>query len=394
MGSDLSSASSTYQTSLPESFPEEIEIKLGSTSVMYKKKYWPFEDKTYSLRYGTNPSQIGAFYIPDVKKSLNWHFLKMGKNGPSTTNIEDVSQAIEVLKYFEPERPSSIIMKHLIPSGFMVGTEDIPLSQIYVESRNLDYLSSFGGVVVFNTTLDLETAKKISESFIEVIAAPKIDQEVVDFFNSLPHKAQVRIVELGDMSQLPKFKGDQLNFNHFSVKVQVDGTIIVEQPFLSQVTSIDKLLFNAYIHENNIKYQVKYKPPEESLQDLWDSYHVLQAVRSNAAVIMKEGRAVCGSGETKRVDAVKRACDKVQEYTEKKFLPKNSTVLSDWTNAVACTDGFPPFDDTIIELNKIGVKHTLFPPGGKNAYQVIEKANELEMSVSFTPYNARCFTHK
>ena len=96
----------------------------------------------------------------------------MGKNGPSTTNIEDISQAIEVLKYFEPERPSAIIMKHLIPSGFMTATKETPLADIYVESRNLDYLSSFGGVVVFNTTVDIETAKRISESFIEVIAAP------------------------------------------------------------------------------------------------------------------------------------------------------------------------------------------------------------------------------
>ena len=127
-------ASSTYQTSLPESFPEEIEIKLGTNTVLYKKKYWSYEDKTYGLRYGTNPSQIGAFYVSDAKKCLDWHFLKMGKNGPSTTNIEDISQAIEILKYFESDRPSSIIMKHLIPSGFTVGSEETPLQEIYVES--------------------------------------------------------------------------------------------------------------------------------------------------------------------------------------------------------------------------------------------------------------------
>ena len=395
MGPDLTTASSTYQTSLPETFPEEIEVKLGSSTVVYKKKYWSFEDKTYGLRYGTNPSQVGAFYVPTSKGgSLDWQFLKMGKNGPSTTNIEDVSQAIEILKYFEPDRPSSIIMKHLIPSGFMVGSEETPLREVYVESRNLEYLSSFGGVVVFNTTLDFETAKKISESFIEVIAAPKIDQEAVDYFNSLENKSQVRIVQLGEFNSIPKFKGDTLNSNYFNIKVQVDGSIIVEQPFLSQLTSIDKLLFNAYIYENEMKYQVRYKPNEEVLQDLIDSYHVLQAVRSNAAVIMKNGRALCGSGETKRVDAVRRACEKVTDYTSKKYLPKNSLVQSDWYGAVACTDGFPPFDDTIVELNKIGVKHVLFPPGGKNSYQVIEKANELEMSISFTPYNARCFTHR
>lgn len=394
-GHDLSIASSTYQTSLPESLPEELEITLGSTKVVYKKKHWTLDDKTYGLRYGTNPSQIGAFYVPEIAKGpLDWKFLKMGKNGPSTTNIEDISQAIEVLKFFDSDRPSSIVMKHLIPSGFMVGTEEMNLADIYTESRNLDYLSSFGGVVVFNTTVDIETAKKLSESFIEVIAAPKVDQEVVDYFNSLPQKAQVRIVELGSLDTIPKYKGDQVTPTNFNLKVQVDGTIIIEQPFLSQLTSIDKLYFNSFIFENDKKYQVQYKPTEEALQDLLDSYHVLQAVRSNAAVIMKDGRAVCGSGETKRVDAVKRASDKVQDYITKKNLPKDSTILENWDGAVASTDGFPPFDDTVEELVKVGVKHALFPPGGKNTYQVIEKANELGMSITFTPYNARCFTHK
>ena len=91
-------ASSTYQTSLPESFPEEIEIKLGTNTVLYKKKYWSYEDKTYGHRYGKNHSQIGAIYVSDAKKSLDWHFLNMGKNCPSTTNIEVISQAIEILK--------------------------------------------------------------------------------------------------------------------------------------------------------------------------------------------------------------------------------------------------------------------------------------------------------
>lgn len=319
----------------------------------------------------------------------------MGKNGPSTTNIEDISQAIEVLKYFESNRPSSIIMKHLIPSGFMVGTDDMQLADIYTESRNLDFLSSFGGVVVFNTRLDLETAKKIGETFIEVIAAPQIDEEVVDYFDSLSNKSNIRIVELGPlMEKLPKFKGDEVNLSHFNLKVQVDGTIILEQPFLSQLNSVEKLYFNSFVYEKDKKYQVEYKPTVEALQDLLDSYHVLQAVRSNAAVIMKNGRALCGSGETKRVDAVKRASEKVQEYSSGVNLPKESVIQKNWDGAVASTDGFPPFDDTIEELYKIGVKHTLFPPGGRNSYQIIEKANSLGMSITFTPYNARCFTHR
>ena len=394
---DISSASKVYyQTSLLDSFPQYLELKLGKQKIKFKKKTWNFADETLGLRYGTNPSQAGAFYIPESTGStpLNWNFLKNGKGGPSATNIEDLSQAIEILKYFEPNRPASVIMKHLIPSGFCVLSEEETLAKAYEESRNLDYLSSFGGVVVLNNTLDLETAKKISESFIEVIAAPDIDQEVVDFFNKLPNKSQVRIVELGDFHNLPKYKGDNIDSKNINLKVLVDGSIIIERPFLSQITSIKDLYFNAYVYESGVKHQAQLKPDEGVLQDLYDSYHVLQGVRSNAAVIMKQGRAVCGSGETKRVDAVVRATEKVKEYITGKNIPKGNSIMNDWTGAVASTDGFPPFDDTISELQKIGVKHVLFPPGGKNSWQIIEKANSLGMSIAFTPYNARCFTHR
>jgi phosphoribosylaminoimidazolecarboxamide formyltransferase/IMP cyclohydrolase len=285
-------------------------------------------------------------------------------------------------------------MKHLIPSAFMTGSLDIPLVDIYTEARNLDYLSSFGGVIVFNTSIDLETAKKISESFIEVLAAPKIDEEVVSYFNNIPNKSQVRIVELGEIFRLPKYKGDALGLYDINIKMQVDGSVILEQPFLSQITSVESLFFNAFVYEEEKKYQVKYKPTEEVLQDLVDSYHILQAVRSNAAVIMKDGRALCGSGETKRVDAITRALEKVQDYKNKKYLPNNTEVIKDWSNSVASTDGFPPFEDSIEQLHTIGVKHVLLPPGGKNSYKIIQKANELQMSISFTPKTARCFTHK
>ena len=91
----------------------------------------------------------------------------MGKDGPSTTNIEDISQGIEILKFFEPDRPAAVIMKHLIPSGFMVSNEGHSLSEVYIEARNLDYLASFGGIVVLNQPLDINTAREISKTFIE-----------------------------------------------------------------------------------------------------------------------------------------------------------------------------------------------------------------------------------
>ena len=230
-GKDLSDSGKIYYSSVRDNFPDTIELIISGKSYSFVKKKWEYNEKSYSLRYGTNPSQAGAFYVLEGSKVLNWNFVKIGKNGPSSTNIEDINQAVEILKYFEPDRPASIIMKHLIPSGFMVGNQDQDLHEVYEESRNLDYLSSFGGVVVLNQILDFNTAKKIGESFIEVIAAPHIEKEALDYFSNLESKQHVRIVELGDLHNLPKYEGDQIT-NDFNLKMLVDGSILLEKPFL------------------------------------------------------------------------------------------------------------------------------------------------------------------
>ena len=386
----------TANTQSMSSMPNELTVTLGNEKFEFQRKIWKYQDelREYTLRYGTNPSQIAALYVPHSKPALyDWNFVKMGKQGPSATNIEDINQGLEIIKFFDPnERPAAIVMKHLIPSGFSVGNNGESQKEIYMNARDLDYLSSFGGVVVLNRPLELETANEIEKSFIEVFAAPDIEESAVELFMNNPIKENVRIVKTGDLSKIPRYVGDDIS-DAFSIKAMLDGSLLVESPFLSQIKTVKDLIFGGYIEENGNIYKAQRVPDSiEVIQDMIDSWHVLEGTRSNAAVIMKDGRAVCGAGETKRVDAVKRAADKAREYIEGINLEQKPNFS--WKGAVGNSDGFPPFDDSIYAYHSIGVDHILIPPGGKHGWTIIDAANKLNMSITFTPFNARCFTHR
>ncbi|HDI52700.1 MAG TPA: IMP cyclohydrolase, partial [Candidatus Bathyarchaeota archaeon] len=98
-----------YRTPTPESYPSEIRVILGGREFVY--------EKAMSLRYGENPHQPAALYRPRDGSAIvgGLELLKTGKGGLSETNVEDVDNALNILKYFE--EPACAVMKHLNPSG-------------------------------------------------------------------------------------------------------------------------------------------------------------------------------------------------------------------------------------------------------------------------------------
>ena len=79
----------SYLTANTGNFPTEI--------IMDGRKFVKASD----LRYGTNPHQSAAFYRPEGQKGaiMDMVTLKTGKNGLSQTNLEDISGALNIVKY-------------------------------------------------------------------------------------------------------------------------------------------------------------------------------------------------------------------------------------------------------------------------------------------------------
>lgn len=81
---------SSYLEKNVGSFADEIEV--GG------KRYVKVDD----LRYGTNPHQPAAYYRPVDEAGVigGMQILKNGKNGLSQTNLEDISGALNIVKFF------------------------------------------------------------------------------------------------------------------------------------------------------------------------------------------------------------------------------------------------------------------------------------------------------
>jgi phosphoribosylaminoimidazolecarboxamide formyltransferase/IMP cyclohydrolase len=171
-----------YRDILKDSFPMDMEIRLGSQEPLrYEKVTWNIDGEERGLRYGENPHQPAALYRlvngnlvlgdvravgPEVELTSSAKLLKSGKH-PGMINITDVDAALNILRYFG-EKPVTVIVKHNNPSG-VARRQD--LTESYLAAYMADPIAAFGGVVALNRELDAETAREICARYTEVVVA-------------------------------------------------------------------------------------------------------------------------------------------------------------------------------------------------------------------------------
>ena len=363
-----------YRTRTVGEFPEGFEV-LG-------KQYVKVED----LRYGTNPHQPAAFYRPADSVGLvlgGYKILKTGKSGLSQTNLEDMQHAVGILKFLN--RPACAVMKHCNPSGVAMQNEPgQPLIQVYQRARDADAQAAFGGVAVFNTTVDGDTAAEIMQTVIEGVAAPGFTPEALEHFNNFElhrRNKEIRVIELPEFSVLPKFVGDAVSL--FDMKVFDDGSIVLAQPYLSRVRSTADLSLATNEHPKKGLAKIQREPTQRELDDLLFAWYVNIHVRSNGVVIVRNGQTLAvGTGEQDRVGAVQQAIHKA------KAKYKGTESLE---GAVMASDGFFPFRDAVDAATSAGVTAIVQPGGSVNDYDAILACNEANAAMVFT--GERCFSH-
>lgn len=362
-----------YRTRTEGNFPEEITV-IGKRYV-----------KVEQLRYGTNPHQPAAFYRPADGKDLvlgAYKLLKTGKSGLSQTNIEDVHHAVGILKYLE--RPACAVMKHCNPSGAAIQAGGMPLVEVYQRARDADPQAAFGGVVVFNTTVDASTAEEIMQTVIEGVGAPGFAPDALEVLNNadrFKRNRELRIIQLPGFAVLPKFIDEGTDV--LEMKVFDDGSIILAQPYLSRVKSVADLVPAYNEHKTKGRIDIARKPTARELDDLLFAWYVNIHVRSNGCVIVKNGQTICvGTGEQDRVGAVQKALGKAKE----KY--KGTETLD---GAAMSSDGFFPFRDAVDAATGQGVRAIVQPGGSVNDYEAIQACNEAGATMVFSM--ERCFSH-
>ncbi len=307
--------------------------------------------KHQGLRYGENPHQNAAFYHqvsspePCVATAEQIHGKELSFN-----NILDLNYAIELTKEFK-NVPACIIIKHNTPCGTAIAENQADAYQLAFES---DTVSAFGGIVGFNECVTTDTAKKLTEIFLEAVAAPDYEKEALEILKT---KKDLRILKIN-----PPKPG--LMLPELDMKKTVGG-MLVQNRDLKQVLS------------EELKVVTKRTPTEEEITTLLFAWKVAKHVKSNAIVLAQPGRTVgVGPGQTSRVESVKIAVGKAGDKA-------NGSCLA--------SDAFFPFPDGVEEAAKAGVKAIIQPGGSLRDEETIRVADQYGIAMVFT--GVRHFRH-
>ena len=299
------------------------------------------------LRYGENPHQKGAVYGDQSSIIDCFHGKQLSYN-----NFIDVDSALNIISSFASDEPTCAIIKHTIPCGVGIGSS---LKEAYKKAFSTDTVSPFGGIVVVNKKLDIETAKAIDEIFTEIIIAPDFDEDTLELLTKKKNRRLIRI-----KNQVSEVQGKSFR--------SIFGGTLTQDTDLSPV------------NESDFKVVTERKPSDEEMKDLLFAWKVVRHVKSNAIVYAKAGKTLgIGSGQTSRVDSSEIAVDKAT----KEGL--------DLAGSAIASDAFFPFSDGIEAAANAGAKAVIQPGGSIRDEEVIAKANEFGMAMIFT--GRRHFKH-
>jgi phosphoribosylaminoimidazolecarboxamide formyltransferase/IMP cyclohydrolase len=315
----------------------------------------PFE-RAYSLRYGENPHQQGAFYTernPAAGTVARAEALGAGGKELSFNNLVDVDAALEAVREFEA--PTAVVVKHTNPCGVASAKT---LREAYTRARDADALSAFGGIVALNRDVDEETARVLAETFLECVIAPAFAPAALDV---LRQKKNLRVLAVGALAPASE---------QAWVAKRVSGGIVMQT---RDATARGEV--------SNGQIVTKRKPTDEEMASLEFGWKVCKHVKSNAIVLARAGAggfetAGVGAGQMSRVVSVQIACEKAGEKSK---------------GSVLASDAFFPFPDGVLAAAKAGVTAVAQPGGSVKDEDVIRAADEAGLAMVMTGF--RHFRH-
>ncbi len=317
--------------------------------------------KREELRYGENPHQAAALYIPSGPhaRGIAQAEQVQGKE-LSYNNYNDADAALELVAEFRDGPPTVVIVKHANPCGVATGET---LLDAYQNALECDSVSAFGGIIAVNRPLDGPTAEAMAGIFTEVVAAPAADDAARAVFAK---KKNLRLLITGD---LPDPTRPGLNIKNIA------GGYIVQTRDNGQISAAD------------LKVVTKRAPTDQELKDCLFAWTIAKHTKSNAIVYAKDGvTAGIGAGQMNRRDSARIAAIKAKEAAETYGWAAPKTVGS----AVA-SDAFFPFADGLLSAAEAGATAVIQPGGSIRDDEVIAAADERGLAMVFT--GMRHFRH-
>jgi len=430
----MSELKKMYRTIMDDNFPQDMTIKFGEQTLVYKKRVWKIPDEKTGeviekgLRYGENPDQQAAIYELVngnlvlggcqyinagnglVSSIAEKDMIQAGKH-PGKTNMTDLDNGLNILKYLK-NKPAAVILKHNNPCGAAYGKT---VSEAYEKANMADRIAAFGGCLVVNRPMDKKTAEMVNENYLEVVAAPDFEEGAVDV---LAKRKNLRIIRVKKINELEKYR----NFRFVDFKSLIDGGLIVQQSQLSRIRSKDDFLPAKTTYKGK-EYATERMPTESEYDDMIFGWSVEMGITSNSVIYVKNGETVgIGTGEQDRVGVAEIAVFKaytkyadalcfknygipyktlemevargerdaglLQEIDEETKKNKGGLI-----GAVMVSDAFFPFRDGIEVGIKQGVTAVVQPGGSERDFEVIEACNQANPKVAMVFTGQRAFKH-
>lgn len=325
--------SSHYDTAIFNYFNQENPLTVFKQSIQ----------DSQVLRYGENPHQKGVFY-----GDLDAMFEKLNGKELSYNNLVDVDAAVELIKEFD--EPTFAILKHNNACGIASRPS---LKDAWIDALACDPVSAFGGVIICNREIDLETAKEIHSLFCEVLIAPSFSTEAI----SLLSEKKNRILLVQKPTALP----------NKLFKTLLNGVIEQDKDLSMEGIADMRLVTNT-------------NPTEQEYIDLAFANKLVKHTKSNTIILAKGKQLMAsGVGQTSRVDALKQAIVKANAFG------------FDLNGAVMASDAFFPFPDCVEIAKEAGITAVIQPGGSIKDQDSIDYCNANGLAMVMT--GVRHFKH-
>ena len=268
----------------------------------------------------------------------------------SYNNLLDVDAAVQLMSDFDNSQATFAILKHNNACGLASRST---VKEAYVAALAGDPISAFGGILISNKEIDLETAEEINQLFCEVVIAPSFNEAALEILKQKKN----RII----------LKQKEIEMASFQVRTALNGYLYQDKDLSIETGS-------------NFERKTNEAPTENQTRDLEFALKIVKHTKSNAIVLVKDGQLLAsGTGQTSRVDALQQAIAKAKHFG------------FSLEGAVMASDAFFPFPDCVEIAHNEGIQAVVQPGGSVKDQLSIDYCNEQSMAMVFT--GVRHFKH-
>ena len=302
------------------------------------------------LRYGENPQSRAAFYLSRTEHLPE----QLGGKALSYNNLLDLDATLRLLVREVPDAQRGVvraaIVKHTVPCGVAERPSACGAVRATLEA---DPVSAYGGIIALDGTLDVATADELGGYFLEIVAAPAIDDDALE---RLRRKKNLRIIRYDP--KLPERLQRELRVRSALGGVLAEDDDPGAAPEVWHVASARQ-------------------PSPGEWRDVRFAWDVVRHVKSNGVVVARDAitRGIC-AGQTNRVSAVRIAAERAGAFA---------------AGSACASDGFFPFADGLEAAVEAGCSAVIAPQGSIRDAEVVAAADRLGIALVFSTH--RYFLH-